>query len=236
MEAPRLVLLRLNLLQKRLRKRPLLRRKSETRVKRFFSVILLLFLVFTLSAQTKPDAAKEYKAKNYESAVDICLAEINAGKYTADTYNILLWSLNRQKRYRETITYGTQGSKKFKDMRIVESMGVAYYYLANYDKALDNFKAYAAAAPEGSFIDDVYYFMGEIYIRKNEFNNADIALTTAVHHYPKSAMWWARLGYAREQAGSYESALKAYDQALAINKNNAEAKGGRDRVAAKLNS
>lgn len=211
--------------------------KSESIVKRSFSVILLLFLAFTLAAQeAKPDAAKEYKAKNYESAVDICLAEINAGKYTVDTYNILLWSLNRQKRYRETITYGQQASKKYRDMRIVESMGVAYYYLANYDRALSSFKTYAAALPEGSFIDDVYYFMGEIYIRKSEFNNADIALTTAVHHYPKSAMWWARLGYAREQAGSYESALAAYDQALAINKNNAEAKGGRDRVAPKLNS
>jgi len=205
-------------------------------VKRPLSVILLLFLAFTLAAQTKPDAAKEYKAKNYGSAVDICLNEIKAGNYTVDTYNILLWSLNRQKRYKETIAHGIQGSKKFRDMRIVESMGVAYYYLGNYDKALDNFKTYSGALPEGSFIDDVYYFMGEIYIRKGEFNNADIALTTAVHHYPKSAVWWARLGYAREQAGSYESALGAYDRALSINKNNAEAKLGRERVAAKLNS
>ena len=205
-------------------------------MKRFFSVILLLFITFTLFAQKKPDAAKEYQAKNYGSAVDICLAEIKEGKYTVDTYNILLWSLNRQKRYRETITHGQQASKKYRDMRIIESMGVAYYYLENYDRALNNFKTYAAELPEGSFIDDVYFFMGEIYIRKGEFNNADIALTTAVHHYPKSAMWWARLGYAREQAGSYESALSAYDQALKINKNNAEAKGGHDRVAAKLNS
>ena len=203
-------------------------------MKRTVSVILLLLFAFTLSAQTKPDAAKEYKAKNYGSAVDICLAEIKAGKYTADTYAILLWSLNRQKRYRETITYGNQGLKKYNDMRLVESMGAAYYYQGSYDRALASLKTYAAELPEGSFIDDVYFFMGEIYIQKNEFNNADIALTAAVHHYPKSAMWWSRLGYAREQAGSYESALAAYDQALAINKNYADAKAGRDRVAAKL--
>ena len=205
-------------------------------MKKFLSVILLLFLAFTLFAQTKPDAAKEYKAKNYGSAVDICLAEIKAGKSTADTYAILLWSLNRQKRYREAITYGNQGLKKYNDMRLVESLGVAHYYNGNYDRALANFKIYAAELPEGSFIDDVYFFMGEIYIRQNEFNNADIALTTAVHHYPKSAMWWARLGYAREQAGSYEGALAAYDQALKISKNHADAKAGHDRVAAKLKS
>ena len=203
-------------------------------MKKSLSVILLLFFAFFLSAQTKPDAAKEYKAKNYGSAVDICLAEIKAGKSTADTYAILMWSLNRQKRYREAITYGNQGLKKYNDMRLVESQGVAYYYNGNYDRALASFKTYAAVLPEGSFIDDVYFFMGEIYIRQNEFNNADIALTTAVHHYPKSALWWARLGYAREQAGSYEGALAAYDQALSINKNNAEAKLGRERVAAKL--
>ena len=205
-------------------------------VKRAVSVFLFLFLAFTLMAQTKPDALKEYRAKQYGTAVDICLAEIKAGTYTVDTYNILLWSLNRQKRYRETITYGNQASKKYRDMRIIESMGVAYYYVGNYDRALSNFKTYAAELPEGSFIDDVYYFLGEIYIKQNEFNNADIALTTAVHHYPKSAMWWARLGYAREQAGSFEAALAAYDQALSINRNQAEAKSGRDRVAAKLNS
>lgn len=206
-------------------------------VKKSFSVILLLFLVFSLFAQeAKPDAAKEYRAKNYGAAVDICLAEINEGSATLDTYNVLLWSLNRQKRYRDTITYGQQASKKYRDMRIIESMGVAYYYLGNYDRALTNFKAYAAELPTGAFIDDVYYFLGEIYIRKGEFNNADIALTTAVHHYPRSAMWWARLGYAREQALSFDAALAAYDQALKINKNNAEAKSGHDRVAAKLNS
>ena len=206
-------------------------------MKRALSVLLLLLLTFSLYAQNaKPDAAKEYRAKNYESAVDICLAEIKTGKYTVDTYNILLWSLNRQKRYRETINYGNQASKKYRDMRIIESLGVAYYYVGNYERALSSFKTYAGELPEGTFIDDVYYFMGEIYIRQKEFNNADIALSTAVHHYPKSAMWWARLGYAREQAESYEGALQAYDQALKINKNNAEAKSGHDRVAAKLNS
>lgn len=205
-------------------------------MKKPFFAILLLFLAFTLFAQTKPDAAKEYRARKYGAAVDICLAEIKAGNYTVDTYTILLWSLNRQKRYRETITYGQQGSKKYRDMRIIEAMGAAYYYLGNYDRALDSFKTYAAELPEGAFIDDVYYFMGEIYIRKGEFNNADIALTTAVHHYPKSPMWWTRLGYAREQAGYYEAALAAFNQALSINKNYAEAKNGRDRVAAKLNS
>lgn len=205
-------------------------------MKRPVSVILLLFLAFTLFAQTRPDAAKEYKAKNYGTAVDICISEIKAGKSTADTYAILMWSLNRQKRYREAINYGNQGLKKYNDMRLVESQGVAYYYLGSYDQALASFKSYAAELPEGSFIDDVYYFLGEIYIRRGEFQNADIALTTAVHHYPKSAVWWARLGYAREQAGSYESALGAYDQALKINKNNAEAKSGRDRVVTKLKS
>ena len=205
-------------------------------VKKSVSAVLLFLLAFTLFAQTKPDAAKEYRAKNYGTAADICIAEIKEGKATIDTYNILLWSLNRQKRYKDTITYGQQASKKYRDMRIIESMGVAYYYLGSYDRALANLKTYAAELPEGTFIDDVYYFLGEIYIRKGEFNNADIALSTAVHHYPKSAMWWARLGYAREQAGSFESALAAYDQALKINKNNAEAKSGRDRVAAKLNS
>ncbi|MBO7431202.1 MAG: tetratricopeptide repeat protein [Spirochaetia bacterium] len=206
-------------------------------MKRTLSVLLLLLLAAALFGQVaKPDAAKEYRATNYTLAVNICLSEIKEGKATANTYVILLRSLNKQKRYRDAITYGNQGQKRFKDMGISEAMGVAYYYLGNYDRALSIFRSYVEALPEGPLIDDVYYFMGEIFIQQGEFNKADIALTTAVHYYAKSALWWARLGYAREQAESYEPALAAYNQALKINKNHAEAKNGRDRVAAKLNS
>ena len=59
--------------------------------------------------------------------------------------------------------------------------------------------------PTGDRIGQVYYFMGETYIRLGQYNNADIALSTALYHIPSAARWWSRLGYAREGAGKVEN-------------------------------
>lgn len=193
---------------------------------------ILLFVLFSFfsTAVFAQDALKEYRARNYQVSADICKSEIEGEKATVDTYCVLIWSLNKLKSYREALSYGNRALKLYKDMRIVEGMGVSYYYLGDYAKAMNNFKAYKAKQPDGPFVDDVCYFMGEIYIRNGEFNNADISLTEAVSRYPKSAKWWTRLGFAREQAGSIELAVIAYEEALKLNKNYADAKKGLARV------
>jgi cytochrome c-type biogenesis protein CcmH/NrfG len=74
--------------------------------------------------------------------------------------------------------------------------------------------------------------MGEIYIRQERFQHADIALTTAVRFEPGRETWWVRLGYAREQAGNNREALAAYEKALQLNAASVDAQRGRTRVLA----
>ncbi len=59
--------------------------------------------------------------------------------------------------------------------------------------------------------------MGEIFIRLGQYNNADIAFSTALHFEGQNARWWARLGYARETGGDYANAQAAYENALKLN-------------------
>jgi predicted Zn-dependent protease len=80
----------------------------------------------------------------------------------------------------------------------------------------------------------VYYFMGEIFIQQGKFNNADIALSTALYHSPNVADWWTRLGYARERGGDFQWSLEAYNKALALNPNLVDAVRGRSRVEQQL--
>jgi tetratricopeptide (TPR) repeat protein len=47
---------------------------------------------------------------------------------------------------------------------------------------------------------------------------------------PRNAYWWVRLAYARENAGEYVSALAAYEQALTLNENLADARKGLERI------
>jgi cytochrome c-type biogenesis protein CcmH/NrfG len=48
------------------------------------------------------------------------------------------------------------------------------------------------------------------------------------------ASWWSRLGFAREQAEEYAHAVEAYERALELNPNLAEARRGLERVQVEL--
>ena len=114
-------------------------------------------------------------------------------------------------------------------MRITEILGEAHYYQGRNTEALQYFQEYASQAPEGQRIETVYYFIGEIYIRLGKFRHADIAFSTAVHRMPGNAAWWARLAYARENAGDLTEAVAAYERALALNPQLADARRGLER-------
>lgn len=196
-------------------------------MRKILLLVLFSFLATGLFAQS---ARKEYNAKNYPSAVKICEDEIKNKKATANTYKVLLWSLIKQRNYKYARDKGIEGLRRFDDLDIKESLGVAYYYLGDYSKAMENLKAYKTEMPDGEYLDDVCYFMGEIYLRNGEYNNADISMSEAVFRYPKSAKWWSRLGYAREKAGLKDLAKAAYEKALERDKNYPDAISGLKRV------
>ncbi len=76
--------------------------------------------------------------------------------------------------------------------------------------------------------------MGECYIRLKEFQNADIAISTAVYYEQNNAVWWARLGYARELANALKWASDAYARALKLDPGLGDAQRGKDSVDKKL--
>lgn len=199
--------------------------------------LLVAALAFALAApllaQSRPDALELYRQGRYPQAVEITLGEIADNPANLDAYTVLGWSLLALDRNEEALEYGMQGLEVSRfDHRIVNIVGEAHYRLGNDVEALQYMQNYAALAPTGSLIDEVYFVMGEIHIRLEEFHHADIALTTAVFLNSNRAQWWARLGYAREMAGSSALAADAYRQALERNPSLIEAQRGLDRVLA----
>ena len=198
---------------------------------------LLLFCVCgALFGQERPDALVQYRQGNYSRAVEICLEELKEMPRNMNSYVVLCWSLLRLGRDQDALTYGNRGlSVSRYDQRIIQIVGEANYRLGNNLEALTYFEEYVAIAPTGDYIGEVYHLMGEIFIRLGEWNNADIAFSTAVHYNPNIAARWARLGYARQQAKDYQYALEAYNKALQLNSNLTEAIRGRQSVQAILN-
>ncbi len=199
------------------------------RILAFFTI--LSFSVQMLPAQERPDALQLYKQGNYARAVQVCYDEIKELPRNMNSYVVLGWSLLKLGRYQEAIEYGKKAMEISRyDNRILQILAEGYFSSGNNLEALKFLEEYATISPTGDLIDEVYYYMGEIFIRLGEYNHADISLTTAVHHDPNVALWWARLGYAREQAKDYKYAVDAYNKSLQLNPNLADAIRGRQRA------
>jgi len=202
----------------------------KTRI--YFLVCFLFSPVLAIYAQNRPpDALAEYRAGNFERAIQICRDEINIDPENLEAHVVISWSLIRLNRYEEALRYARTGRAIHRfDSRITEILGEIHFFQGLNNEALQYFQEYLSLAPEGQRIETVYYFMGEIYIRQGRFRHADIALTTAVHWVPGNAAWWVRLAYARENAGDLSSSLEAYERALSLNSQLTDAQRGMDRI------
>jgi cytoskeletal protein CcmA (bactofilin family)/Flp pilus assembly protein TadD len=207
-----------------------------------FGLLSLFFLMSSqlLLAQTdtpesvqveRPDALSEWRQGNYERAVDITLVELQENPRNLNSYTVLGWALLDLGRYTAARDYSLEALQIARyDYRILGNLGEAYFHLGDNLRALQYLQEYVQVRPQGSRIDRVYYLMGEVFIKLEEYNRADIALTTAVFHNPQSASWWVRLGYAREQGKNFPLATRAYQEALNREPTMVEAQRGLQRV------
>jgi tetratricopeptide (TPR) repeat protein len=198
-------------------------------------VIYLLLLIAMVSpaalAQDRPDALVLYRQGRFQQAAEVTLQELQDNPANLDAYTVLGWSLLALGRLDDALEYGQQGLRISRfDVRLIHILGEAHYRSGNYLEALQYLQDYAGLAPEGRQIDQVYYLMGEVFLQFEEYNHADIALTTAVRLNGNRAAWWTRLGFAREMAGDETSAASAYRSALQLDSNQANAREGLARL------
>ena len=215
-----------------------------------FFIVFLSFPAFAQTPGAQQTAVQTYRTGRdlesrgrmaeadtyYNETVRMCQDAVARNTANRDTYAAITWALQRQRKYREVISWGERGLRLYADdYRIIETMGEAYFYLDDYDRSLTQMQRYAAALPQGDRSGVAYFFIGEIYRLRQQYRHADIAYTTAVRLDPNTALWWYRLAMAREAAGEYPPAIEAYQQALRLNPNYAEANTGLARVRVRSN-
>ncbi|MDR3312803.1 MAG: tetratricopeptide repeat protein [Spirochaetaceae bacterium] len=212
------------------------------RTKRNRVLLWAFFLtVFALSGQTpeepRRDALKLYNAGRFGEAIEVCEKELWADPNNRDSYVVLCWSLVSNRQYAEAELRASHAWNLNRyDQRIIEILAEAKYFLGKNAEALALFEEYITLVPvtTGARINAAYYYMGEIYIRMERFQHAEIAMTTAVRFEPNRDDWWMRLGYAREMAGNHSEAVSAYDQALRLNPASTDAQRGRLRAMSNI--
>lgn len=210
-----------------------------------------VFIVFLLSlrafAQDKPDALELYRAgiaaeeagnfkdaaDSYTEAIKICLQELQETPKNIDSHVVLGWAYLRLKSYQEALIIAQKGLELApNDPRLIQVIGEADVFLGRINDGLRNLQESVALRPNenGDWIGRVYWLMGECYIGMREYQNADIALSTALYYQQNKAYWWARLGYAREMANDPKWADDAYSRALKLDPDLTDAVRGKERV------
>ncbi len=196
-------------------------------------VLCIVHTVFLFSQVVeKRDALALFRARDYAQAIEVCEQEIKDTPANVESYVVLCWSLVSNGQNAEAENWATRARDIAPyDHRIVEILAEAKYFLGKNEEALELFQKYISLVGEnGARIGEVYYYMGEIYVRLEKYNHADIAFSKAVRNEPLLDHWWTRLGYAREMAQNYTLSLEAYDRALSLNSTQDNAKRGRSRV------
>ncbi|MBD5399805.1 MAG: tetratricopeptide repeat protein [Treponemataceae bacterium] len=202
----------------------------------FFAVAVLILLPSIVFSQSKKDALVLYRNGNYAEAIAVCEQELVENPSRLESYVVMCWALVRNKQYSEAEQRALEGLEiSSYDLRLIEILAEARYYLGKNNGALEQFQRYVSAASKNATrLGYAYYYMGEIYVRQARYQHADIALTAAVKNEPTYGGWWVRLGYVREMAKNYYEAVNAYDEALRLNPQSIEAERGRARVSAKI--
>ncbi len=215
-------------------------------MKRILSVCTFgILLVFSVCAQTKPDALKLYRTGRdldaigrtdearsaYQQSAAICRQELASNPRNMESYVVLGWSLFRLEQYQEAVNISLEALKvNPREYRIMETLGECYFYLGNFTESRKMMERYIDGLPNGERISTAYFFVGEIFRLTDRLNHADIAYSAAVQKEPAIALWWYRLGSVREAVGDKEGAKTAYERALRLRPVYKEASDGLSRV------
>ena len=173
------------------------------------------------------DSANSY----YTEAVSVCKNELLENDSNIESYVVMCWALFRLKKYNEVIENSQKALKiNPNEYRIIENLGETFFYMDRYAESLRNLERYVDALPNGDRASTAYFFMGEIYRIEGKNHHADIAYSHAIKKEPSIALWWYRLGIAREKAGNSEKAKEAYKKALTLRPSFREAEQALNRL------
>lgn len=209
---------------------------------KFFFSVLFFSISFSFYAQVvfSTEGASSisstlYHEGKYEQAILECEKEIASNASNIDSYITLTSVYMAMKDYMKAYT-ASQRARKVQQYhpRLIEMQAISCYHLGRNIESLNLLQVYLSYTSQEKDVSEIYYYMGEIYLRLSQYHHADIALSTAVSIRPFELSWWARLGYVREKSKTYKYSLEAYQKALSFDSNYFDALEGKKRVLSAL--
>lgn len=190
--------------------------------RRIVCCVLLIHATFIVGQDANPDqdALQLYRSGQYESAIAITEREIAENPQNMDAYTVMGWSLLALRRFDQVIEAMQRAQERNQfDSRVAYILVEAHYSLGNFEETLREGLRYLRLTPNGSYIDQIHYFMGRSYRELGYIRNAEISFSAATFYANTNAAWWEQLGLLREQLEDQEGAIRAFEQALSVNPN-----------------
>jgi tetratricopeptide repeat protein len=180
-------------------------------------------------------SSRLYREGKYSEAILECEKELVSNGNNIDSYITLTYSYIAMKDFVKAYNASQRGRKVQQyHPRLIEMQAISCYQLGRNIESLNLLQTYLSYTSQEKDVSEIYYYMGEIYLRLSQYQHADIALSTAVSIRPFEIAWWARLGYVREKSKTYKYSLEAYQKALSFDNNYFDALEGKKRVLSAL--
>ncbi len=201
----------------------------------FFFIVFPFYAQMLFQAEGASLSSSLYREGRYKEAIEECEKEIVSNENNIDSYTTLTLVYMAMKDYAKAYNASQRGRKVQQYYpRLIEMQAIACYHLGRNIESLNLLQTYLSYTSQEKDVSEIYYYMGEIYLRLSQYNHADIALSTAVSIRPLEVSWWARLGYVREKSKTYKYSLEAYEKAISFDNNYFDALEGRKRVLSAL--
>jgi tetratricopeptide (TPR) repeat protein len=173
-----------------------------------------------IEADVAFELANAYKKlKSYEPAYAVLYTAI-----AADTGNLVLQNAKlpiaiQLKKYKEVIETGEKLLTGEVDANVVKEVGMAYYYLKNYEKAISYFKMLEVMTAQ---TESTLYYTSLCYRNLSNFKSAAEYAKLAIEEgiSPNTSSYYLLLGGIYEVNDQTNSAVAAYKKGLTFNANN----------------
>lgn len=179
------------------------------------------------STENKKKNGWEYFVEGkYLDSINALLEEKKYYPERINIYVILGWDYRELKRYEEMEKISLEGlAIKNDDKRVIKNLAEALFFQEKYQDAIVYLQKYIALSykTEDIHIPSIYYYLGVSFLNLNNYNKADIALSTAKFYQPKNINILLALGQVKEKLKDYDNALKFYKEVISLSPNNNKA-------------
>lgn len=197
-------------------------------MKKFLTICLCIILISAFSGcstagKLYQDGKKSFINGNYEAAADYFAAAIKENSNRADYYIDYSMSLIKLGRYEEALEEFDKAYVN-KDIiianrnnkRIYRGKGIAYYSMAEYNKAIDEFNQALAIHVLSDLDMDILYYIGSAQMTNGSYEAAINTYNSIIAKDDKDALAYNNRALCYKNLGDYANSLTDYDRAISL--------------------